>query len=73
MAEIIQLGDLDEHDVAFQEFIEALKEDNDRIVYLVQKKDGSVHLGTNSRDRRDVLYDFYRLQKVCQLIVEEID
>lgn len=72
-AKIIQLGGLDEDDDNFNEFIESLKEDAVRAVFIVERKDGTVAVGTNSTDRRDLVYDVFRLQQFCQNLVNELD
>ena len=72
MTEIVQLGSMDENDTNYEAFVDALTNDNARVVYIMEKKDGSVHIGSNSTDRGDILYDLYRLQKVCQFIVDEV-
>lgn len=72
-AKIIQLGGLDEDDENFNEFIESLKEDAVRAVFIVERKDGTVAVGTNSTDRRDLVYDVFRLQQFCQNLVNELD
>lgn len=73
MTEIVQLGAMDEQDEQFEEFLGALTKDNARVVYIMEKKDGSVHVGSNSTDRRDLIYDLYRLQDVCRYIVNNGD
>lgn len=73
MTQIVQLGSVDENDERYEAFVEALATDNARVVYILEKKDGSIHIGTNSTNRGDVLYDLYRLQKVCQHIVDEVE
>lgn len=64
-AEIIQLGGLDDTDKAFEAFIDSLKEDASRAVFIIERKDGTVAVGTNSTDRRDIVYDIFRLQQLC--------
>lgn len=73
MAEIIQLGGLDEDDKAFEAFIDDLREDAVRAVFIIERKDGTVAVGTNSTDRRDLCYDIFRLQQLCQNLVNEVD
>jgi hypothetical protein len=68
-AKIIQLGGLDDSDDEYIAFLDSLKEDAVRAVYIVEKKDGTVSVGTNSTDTRDVLLDFFRLQQFCQTLV----
>jgi len=71
MAEIIQLGGMDEEDEAYNQFLEDLKNDVVRAVFIVEKKDGRVAFGTNSTDKRDVVYDFFALQNFCQQLIQE--
>jgi len=70
-AKIIQLGGLDQGDEEWSQFVEDLKEGAVRAVFIVEKEDGSVMVGTNSTDRRSVVYDFYRLQQFCLNIINE--
>ena len=70
-AQIIQLGSLDDEDEEYIEFLEALKEDAVRAVFIVEKSDGTVYVGTNSKDRRDIVYDVFRLQQFCTNLVNE--
>lgn len=70
-AKIIQLGNLDEEDENYMEFIESLKEDAIRAVFIVERKDGTVAVGTNSKDRRDIVYDVFRLQQFCANLVND--
>jgi len=72
-ADIVTLGGLDENDEAFQEFIEGLRDDNVRAVFIVEKTDGSVMVGTNSTDRRDIVYDVFRLQQLCEMLVKDAE
>jgi len=71
MAEIISLGNLDDEDEEYQQFLEELREDVIRAVFIVEKKDGNVFVGTNSRDKRDVVYDIFRLQEFCRTLVNQ--
>lgn len=68
-AKIIQLGALDDTDDEYMNFIESLKDEAVRAVFIVEKKDGTVSVGTNSTDTRDVFLDFFRLQQFCQTLV----
>lgn len=72
-AEIVNLNGLDDDDEQYQAFIEDLKVDASRAVFLVEKKDGSVVVGTNSTNRRDIVYDMFRLQELCRMIVNEAE
>lgn len=65
MAEIINLNRLDETDEEYMKFIDDLKEDASRAVFIIERKDGTVAVGTNSTDRRDIVYDIFRLQQLC--------
>jgi hypothetical protein len=69
-AKIIQLGALDDTDEEYMAFVESLKEEAVRAVFIVEKRDGTFSVGTNSLDKRDVLMDMYRLQQFCQNVVE---
>jgi hypothetical protein len=64
-AEIIQLHSLDEEDTAYMDFIDSLKNDVVRAVFIMERKDGTIAIGTNSKDRRGIVYDVFRLQQFC--------
>lgn len=72
-AKIIQLGSLDEEDETYMAFIDSLKDDAVRAVFIVERKDGTVAVGTNSKDRRDLVYDVFRLQQFCTNMVNDVD
>lgn len=65
VAKIIQLNSLDEEDTAYTTFIDSLKNDIVRAVFIMERKDGTIAVGTNSKDRRDLVYDMLRLQQFC--------
>lgn len=65
VAKIIQLNSLDEEDTAYTNFIDSLKNDIVRAVFIMERKDGTIAVGTNSKDRRDLVYDMLRLQQFC--------
>ena len=69
-AKIIQLGSLDDEDEEYTAFIDSLKDEAVRAVFIVERKDGTVAVGTNSTDRRDICMDFYRLQHFCQSLID---
>lgn len=73
VAEIVQLGGLDDEDEKYQEFIEGLRDGNVRAVYLIEKEDGTIRAGTNATQRRDIVYDLYRLQELCRMIINEAE
>ena len=70
-AEIIQLGDLDEEDKDFNEFLDHLKNGNSRAVFIVEKEDGTIVVGTTSQEVKDIVYDIFRLQELCRKFVIE--
>lgn len=71
VAKIIQLNSLDEEDTVYMDFIENLKNDVVRAVFIMERKDGTVAVGTNSTDRRDIVYDMLRLQQFCLNMVND--
>ena len=74
MNNIVNLNSLDDEDEEFQTFLEGLKEDNDNAIFLVEKKDGTVVVGCNFTERRDLVYAIYNLQNLAQSIVRgEVD
>ena len=70
MTNIIQLGGLDDEDKEFQEFLEEVKEGNVKATFILQREDGSIAVGSNATDRRDLVADFYRLQRLIQTLVD---
>jgi len=72
-AKIIQLGSLDEDDQNYMDFLDSLKDEAVRAVFIVERKDGTVAVGTNSTDRRDIVYDIFRLQQFCSNMVSNLD
>jgi hypothetical protein len=70
-AEIIQLGDLDEGDVDFSSFVEDIKKENVSAIFLLEKEDGTITVGCNYKDKRDLVFAMYRLHKLAESIVQE--
>lgn len=68
-AKIINLGNLDDEDEEFNNFLEGLRTEATRAVFIVEHKDGTVSVGTNSKTTKDVVYDLYRLQEFCRILV----
>ncbi len=69
MAEIIELGSDINNDPTLDEFIVAFKENTKRVIFLVEKEDGTVAIGSNITDRKDLLWDVCRLQDVIRMIM----
>lgn len=72
-AKVIQLNSLDDEDTVYMDFIEGLKNDVVRAVFIMERKDGTIAVGTNSTDRRDIVYDMFRLQQFCLNMVSGSD
>ena len=72
-AKIIQLGGLDDEDDAFQAFVDDLLEDVSRVTYLIEKSDGTINIGTNSKDPRDIAFDIHRMQRFCVNLLDAVD
>lgn len=70
MTNVVSLNGLDEEDEEFQAFIETLKEDNANAIFLVEKLDGSLTVGSNFKERKDLVYAIYNLQKLAQNLVD---
>jgi len=70
---VISLGSMDQEDETYAALVEAVSGENERAVFLIERKDGSVVVGTNSTDRRDIVYDLYRLQEVCRMMIGEAE
>jgi hypothetical protein len=67
-ANIVNLSSLDEQDEEYIKFVDELKEDNANAIFLIEKKNGEVHVGCNFEDRRDLVYAIYKLQNLAQVI-----
>lgn len=70
MTNVIQLGGLNAEDEAYQEFLETLREDNANAIFLLEKDDGTLTVGCNFKERRDLVYAIYNLQRLAQNIVD---
>jgi len=70
MAEIVKLNKLDDEDEAFQEFIDDLKTDAKRIMYIAETEKGEVYVGTTSSTTQDIICDIYRLQRLAENLLE---
>lgn len=70
-AEIISLNGLDENDEDFSSFLDEIKTGNSSAIFLLEKDDGSVTVGCNFKDKRDLVFAMYRLQKLAESIVSE--
>lgn len=68
-ANIVNLSSLDEHDQEYMKFLDDLKEDNGSAVFIIEKNDGEVYVGSNFENRRDLVYAIYRLQGLAQTLV----
>lgn len=68
-AEIIQLTSMDDNNKEFNDFVDNLKEDNVRGIFIFDKKDGTMAVGTNTTDRRDLVYDLYRLHRLIEQMI----
>jgi hypothetical protein len=49
-------------------FLDDLKEDNGSAIFLIEKSDGTVQVGSNFENRRDLIYAIYRLQQLGQVL-----
>lgn len=70
MNNIISLNGLDEDDEDFSEFIEEIRTGNRSVAFLLEKDDGTVTVGCNFKDRRDLVFAMYRLHTLLESIVE---
>lgn len=68
MTKVVNLNSFDEDDEEFQKFIGELKDDVVNAIFIVEHKDGSVRVGCNHSDRRDLVYAIYKLQGLAQSI-----
>jgi len=67
---VINLNNDDDHEEEFAEFLDGLKTGNESAVFLVTKKDGSLHIGSTARSAKDLLWDLYHLKKFMASLVE---
>jgi hypothetical protein len=71
-AEIINLGSVDEEDKEFINFLEELKTGSVRATYIIEREDGTVAVGCTGQDRKDMVFDIFRLQEVCRRLISEV-
>lgn len=71
VAEIIQLNGLDEEDREYNEFLDELRTGNVRATFIIEREDGTVAVGTTGQERKELVYDIYRLQELCRKLVME--
>ena len=70
-AEIVSLNGLDENDEDFSSFLDETKSGNSSAIFLLEKEDGTVTVGCNFKDKRDLVFAMYRLQKLAESVVSE--
>ncbi len=68
-ANIVNLSGLDEQDEEYMKFLNDLKDDNGSAIFIIEKNDGEVYVGSNYENRRDLVYAIYRLQGLAQSLV----
>ena len=68
-ANIVNLSTLDDKDEGYLKFLEDLREDNGSAIFIIEKNNGEVFVGSNFENRRDLVYAIYRLQNLAQAIV----
>jgi hypothetical protein len=68
MTNVVNLSTLDDKDPEYMKFLDDLKEDNDSAIFLIEKSDGTVQVGSNFENRRDLIYAIYRLQQLGQVL-----
>lgn len=73
MTNIITLDDDISGDKGYLEFLDDLKEDVVKAIFLVEKADGLYYIGTRSKDKKSLIADIYRLQSLAQRLVYELD
>ena len=69
MTNIVNLSSLDEDDAGYMNFIEDLKTENGNAIFIIEKANGEVMVGSNFENRRDLVYAIYRLQGLAQTLV----
>lgn len=71
MTKIVNLHGMDDEDEGYQEFLKDLQQDNTNAIYLVEKEDGTVVVGCNFKEAKDLIAAIYRLQILAESIIEE--
>ena len=69
-ADIISLGDMSEQDENYQESLKDLTEDVTNAIFWVEKTNGSIKVGCNYDDRRDLVFALYRVQNLIHQILQ---
>lgn len=69
MAEIIELGSDINNDPTLDNFITSFKENTKRVIFVVEKEDGTVAVGSNVTNKKDLLWDVCQLQDVIRMIM----
>lgn len=68
-AEIVSLSGMDGDDEGYQAFLKDLNDGVSNVIFLVEKSNGTVRVGCNYEDRRDLVMALYRLQNIAQSIL----
>ena len=69
-AQVISLGDMDEQDEAYQSFIKDIGSDPVvNSIFWIEKADGTLRIGCNYDDRRDLVYALYKIQNLIHSIL----
>ncbi len=70
-AEIVSLEGMDEHDEGYQSFLKELNDDSaTNAIFWIEKPDGTIRVGCNYDDRRDLVFALYRVQNLIQQILQ---
>lgn len=72
-ANIVNLSSLDDQDEGYVKFLDDLREDNGSAVFIIEKNNGEVYVGSNFESRRDLVYAIYRLQGLAQSLANGSD
>ena len=70
MAEIIQLGDLDDEEGKFHQFLDELKVGNKRAIFLLTGVDGTVKLGCTAKAPAELIVMLHHLKKFNEYMVD---
>lgn len=68
-AEIVSLAGMDEDDADYQAFIGELKGEASNAIFWIERPDGTLRVGCNYDDRRDLVYAMYKIQNLIQTIL----
>lgn len=68
---VVNLSSVEEEsDEYFAEFIETLRDGNESAVFLIDRKDGSLTVGSTAVNAKDLLWNCERLRRFMQALID---